>query len=99
MSRCESTAAGSTRGRTGSRALEPTCVGNGAARTLDQNPSSSTLYFCRSHRSVTVVDGPGDGRRDICYVHGGLVAPAGPTAGCMGACQTCWIRRMHDRQC
>jgi hypothetical protein len=23
------------------------------------------LYFCRSHRRVTVVDGPGDGRRDV----------------------------------
>ena len=48
------------------------------------------LYFCRSHRSVTVVDGPGDGRRDIsstmpdgtkhvtqCKFHGDMTAAVG----------------------
>lgn len=48
------------------------------------------LYFCRSHRSVTVVDGPGDGRRDIssktsdgtkhvtqCKFHGDVTAAVG----------------------
>ena len=48
------------------------------------------LYFCRGHRSVTVVDGPGDGRRDIssktsdgtkhvtqCKFHGDVTAAVG----------------------
>lgn len=48
------------------------------------------LYFCRSHRNVTVVDGPGDGRRDIssttpdgaqhltqCKFHGDVTAAVG----------------------
>ena len=26
---------------------------------------ADVLYFCRNHRNVVIVDGPGDGRRDI----------------------------------
>jgi hypothetical protein len=26
---------------------------------------ADVLYFCRNHRNVLVVDGPGDGRRDV----------------------------------
>lgn len=51
---------------------------------------ADVLYFCRNHRNVAVVDGPGDGRRDIsstrpdgakhltqCKFHGDVTAKVG----------------------